>query len=65
MITCRQTWGEDRVYFSDATGQLISLPSSWTSAGSEDPFVSVSAGRSLFRVEDLLELARLMEGWER
>jgi hypothetical protein len=30
-----------------------------------DPFVSISAGRSLFRVQDLLELTRLVDAWER
>jgi hypothetical protein len=27
-----------------------------------DPFVDVAAGRSLFRVDDLLELAKLLGG---
>jgi hypothetical protein len=57
-----RNWGEDRVYFYDADGQLKSLPSSWTSLSSVDPFVVFSAGRSAFRPGDLLALAELLEG---
>ena len=56
----RQTWGEDRVYFHDDSGELKRLPAAWTSAASVDAFVVISAGRSHFRVEDLLELANLI-----
>ena len=35
------------------------MPASWTSLAALDPFVAVAAGRSLFRVADLLALARL------
>jgi hypothetical protein len=48
------------VYFYDDYNRLRSMPASWTSVGSIDPFVQVSAGRSPFRVEDLLELSRLI-----
>jgi hypothetical protein len=34
---------------------------SWTSIGAIDPFVEVSAGRSPFRVSDLLELSRMLD----
>ena len=37
------------------------MPFHWTDIGLKDPFVAVSAGRSLFRVEDLLGLVRLIE----
>ena len=36
------------------------MPLDWTDLGQKDPFVAVSAGRSLFRVEDLLGLVRLI-----
>jgi Family of unknown function (DUF5372) len=49
------------VWFHDAQGRLISLPVVWTSVVAEDAFVAVSAGRSMFRVAELLELARLIE----
>ena len=48
-------------FFAD-DGQLTSLPSAWTDVDPPDPFVVVSAGRSAFRVEDLLALAVLIDG---
>ncbi|HEX2697459.1 MAG TPA: DUF5372 family protein, partial [Anaerolineales bacterium] len=48
----------DRVWFQDKLGRLHSLPTSWTDASAVDPFVALAAGRSLFRVADLIELAR-------
>src|SRR5262252_9612329 len=50
LISYRQDWGEDRVWFQDKLGRLHSLPTSWTDAGAVDPFVALAAGRSLFRV---------------
>ena len=58
-------WGEARVYYYDDAGSLGSLPARWTSAGPPDPFVEISAGRSPFRVEDLLELSALIDGIRR
>lgn len=60
-MTCRRNWGEDRAYYHDDSGQLVSLPVGWTSACAADPVVVVSAGRSSFRVQDLVDLARLVE----
>jgi len=60
-VTCRHNWGEDRVYFHDDDERLTSVPSAWTSMSAADPFVVVSAGRSPFRAQDLLELAELIE----
>ena len=51
--------------WEDERGEVRSLPASWTSAGEEDAFRVMSAGRSAFRVEDLLELVevvRVVEG---
>lgn len=49
----------------DATGRdgrVVSLPLAWTdAAGEDDPFLVFSAGRSYFRVEDLLRLATLVD----
>lgn len=60
MVIVRCNWGEDRVYFHNAEGGLSSLPARWTSVVAEDPFVTIAAGRSHFRVEDLLKLALLL-----
>ncbi len=35
LITYRHNWGEDRVYFHDATGRLRSIPAGWTTAKAE------------------------------
>ena len=56
----RHAWGVDRVYFEDEDGRLNRLPALWTSAAAPDPFVELSAGRSCFRVEDLLRLTELV-----
>ena len=60
-MTYRHNWGEDRAYFYDDQGQLRSLSAAWTSLGSDDPFVVVSASRAAFRTVDLLELAALLD----
>jgi len=61
LIEYRHAWGEERVYFLDSAGQVQRLPAAWTDAVGEDPFVAVAAGRSPLRVEDLLQLADLIE----
>ncbi len=61
LIDRRLAWGEDRVYFRDKAGAVMRMPAGWTSAGAEDPFVVLSAGRSYFRIVDLLQLADLVQ----
>ncbi len=56
----RHNWGEDRVFYRDQRGHLASLPARWTSAAEEDPLVVVAAGRSRFRVDDLVDLVALV-----
>jgi hypothetical protein len=63
-VQYRRNWGEDRVYFHTSGGDLISVPAIWTSLSSTDPFTAVAAGRSLLRVDDLLELAALIAALE-
>lgn len=60
LIDYRQTWGEDRVYVHDEGGQWLHLPARWTDAAPVDPFVALAAGRTPFRLEDLLALADLL-----
>ncbi len=57
----RRIPGELRVFFFNTKGQKTSVPIDWTDLGPKDPFVAVSAGRALFRVEDLLGLVRIVE----
>ena len=56
----RSNWGEDRVFVFTADG-VRSFPAGWTDAAPADPFVVIAAGRSPFRVQDLLDLAGLLE----
>lgn len=46
--------------YEDGKGRTCSIPTAWTSLAAADPFVVLSAGRSLFRIEDLLTLASLV-----
>lgn len=47
-------------YRRPADDQLRALPAKWTDVIDPDPFVVMAAGRSLFRVEDLLSLGSLL-----
>jgi hypothetical protein len=58
--TIRTLPGERRVFFFNQKGCKSSVPLDWTDIGLQDPFVVVSSGRALFRVEDLLGLVRLV-----
>ena len=56
----RVQWGEARVFYRDPQGHRASLPARWTSLAPEDPYIAVGAGRSRFRVQDLIDLAALL-----
>jgi hypothetical protein len=58
-VTRKLTWGEDRVFYYDSSGKLKSLLTNVTDVVSKDAFDRISAGRSAFRVDDLLELQAL------
>ena len=64
-MTRRLNWGEDRVFYYDQTGALKSFLSNVTDVVAEDAFKHVSAGRSAFRVDDLLELLDLIDRYGR
>jgi hypothetical protein len=57
----KNNWGEDRVMYYNAQGRLCSMLASWTSLALQDAFSLASAGRSWFRVDDLLNLAALLQ----
>lgn len=60
----RLNWGEERVYYFDHGGSIAIIPARWTSIIEPDPFAIASGGRSHFRLNDLLELSRLLAGLE-
>lgn len=60
-VTVGNNWGENRVHYHDHRGHLVTIPTSWTSLATEDPFVVVAAGRACLRVVDLIRLAEIVE----
>jgi len=64
-VVRKQLWGEERVTVEHPDGTHWSIPAAWTDAVAADPYVSIGAGRSLFRVKDLIELAHLVAGGRR
>ena len=60
IVTIRHNWGEELLYYRDQEGKLVPVPARWTDRVAPDPVVAISAGRSPFRLEDLLELTRLV-----
>ena len=60
LLDYRSAWGEDRVYFHDAEGRLRRLPATWTDVLPPELIVTVGAGRSPFRADDLLRLAGMI-----
>jgi Family of unknown function (DUF5372) len=61
LVMRKLTWGEDRVFYYDSSGKLKSLLTNVTDVSSKDAFDRISAGRSAFRVDDLLELRHLFD----
>ena len=60
LVSYRNAWGEDRVYFHNEAGKLIGVPAHWTDFFPVDPFQVVAAGRSLFRPTELQLLVQLI-----
>jgi len=61
LVTRKLTWAEDRVFYYDLNGKLKSLVANVTDVATIDSFERISAGRSAFRVDDLLELRCLID----
>lgn len=61
VVAYRRSWGGQPVVDClDGEGRLDAIPLAWTDAAADDPFVTLSAGRAAFRVEDLLRLVDLV-----
>jgi len=61
LVGFAHTWGEHRVFFREpGRTRVRSLPATWTDVVGPDPFLVLSAGRSSFRPENLLQLALLV-----
>jgi len=53
------------VYYEDDEGRLRCIPLDWTNLAPPVAFLQVSAGRSQWRVDDLLKLVEQLEGMSR
>ena len=53
--------GMELVHYPAGDGRLRTIRQAFTSAATVDPLVKVAAGRSAFRVSDLLALAALLD----
>jgi len=62
LIDLRRRWGQWRVYYLTETGVTAFIPAAWTDAGARDPFVEQAQGRAIARIEDLVELAKMIRG---
>ncbi len=62
LVGYRRSWGKEYVEYDAGEGRVMALPLGWTDAGGEDPQTVIGAGRSWFRVEDLVALVALIEG---
>lgn len=61
LVVVRQNWGNDLVYYHDEEGgRLHRMPISWTDLAEEDLIATLGAGRTPFRLADLIELTRLV-----
>jgi Family of unknown function (DUF5372) len=58
-------WGEDRVFYYGPSGRLKSFLVNLTDLFPIDAFTRISAGRSAFRVDDLLELRERLDRQKR
>ena len=63
LVTRRQNWGEDRVFYHDAEGNLLSLATNLTDLVPPDAFSRAAAGRSAFRIDHLLELRARLDAY--
>jgi hypothetical protein len=55
------SWRGDVVLVLDIAGRRCSFPVEWTDLALPDPFVALAGGRCPFRVQDLVELADLVD----
>jgi hypothetical protein len=61
LVTRRLNWGEDRVFYYDDEGRLLSLATNLTDLVPPDAFAQAAAGRSAFRIDDLLDLRAMLD----
>jgi len=61
LLSYRKSWGRQFVDFQYDNGKTGAIPLAWTDADQADPFLTISQGRSVFRVSELLQLVELID----
>jgi hypothetical protein len=61
LVCIRSTFGRRHVYFHQDDGRLWAVALAWTDLAPPDCFREIARGRSLFRPDDLLRLASVIE----
>ncbi len=61
LLSYRKSWGRQFIDFQYDNGKTGAIPLAWTDADQADPFLTISQGRSVFRVPELLQLAELID----
>src|SRR6266702_3161789 len=54
-------WGDERVWFRTASGDLRTIPIRFTSMAAPDAYLQWGGGKSWHRVAELIELRRLLD----
>ena len=61
LLSYRKSWGRQFIDFRYDNGKTGAVPLAWTDVDQADPFLTISQGRSVFRVPELLQLAELID----
>ena len=61
LLCYRKSWGRQYIDFQHDNGKMDAIPLTWTDADQADPFLTISQGRSMFRVVELLRLVELID----
>ena len=61
LLSYRKSWGRQFIDFQYDNGNTGAIPLAWTDANQADPFLTISRGRSVFRVAELLRLVELID----
>ncbi len=61
LLSYRKSWGRQFIDFRYDNGETGAIPLAWTDADQADPFLTISQGRSVFRVAELLRLVELVD----
>ena len=64
LLDLRGPRGHEQVFFQAGRSRVSLIPLAWTSMAAGDPFVVLAAGRSWFRVAELLEMVRFVDNWK-